>query len=82
MPEAAVDEDGRAVRPHNDVRLAWHALHVEPVAVAMAPQPAAHLQLGFRVPAADVRHAAVPLLRCHRVGHGNNINFGLKSCLL
>ena len=69
MPEAAVHEDCRAVRPHDDVRLARYALHVKAVAVAMAPQPAAHLQLGFRVPAADVRHAPVPLLSCHRVGH-------------
>ena len=69
MPEAAVHEDSRAVRPHHDVRFAGHALHVQAVAVAVVPQPAAHLQLGFRVPAADVRHAPVPLLSCHRVGH-------------
>lgn len=70
MPEASVHEDSRAVRPHDDVRLAGHALHVEAVAIPVMPQPAAHLQLGFRVPAADMRHAPVPLLSCHRVGHG------------
>ena len=69
VPEASVHEDSRAVRPHDDVRLAGHALHVQAVAVAVVPQPLPHLQLGFRVPAADVRHATVPLLGSHRVGH-------------
>ena len=69
VPEAAVYEDGRMVRPHHDVGFARHALHIEPVAVAMMPQPSPHLQLRLGGLAANVRHALVPLLGCHRVGH-------------
>ena len=69
MPEAPVHENGGAVFAHHDVGFAGHAFYAEAVAVAVVPQPAAHLQLGFCVPAADMRHAPVPLLSCHRVGH-------------
>lgn len=70
MPEAAVDKDGGAVGPQDDVGLARYALDVEPVAIAVTPEPAAHQQLGLGGLAADVRHAAVALFGCHAVGHG------------
>ena len=69
VPEASVHEYRRPVLSHHDVGFAWNALHVETVAVAVDPEPPAHLQLGFGVLAADVRHAAVALLGSHRVGH-------------
>lgn len=70
VPEAAVHEDGGAVLAHHDVGFAGHALHVEAVAVAVPPKPTAYLQLGLSVLAVDARHAIMPLLGCHRVGHG------------
>ena len=36
----------------------------------MSSQPPPHQELGLRPLALDVRHAPVPLFRCHRVGHG------------
>ena len=78
MPEAPVDEDGRPIWPHHDVGLPGHRLHVEPIAVPVTPQPPPHLQLRLRVLAADVRHASVPLLRCHRVGHKYSLEQHLR----
>ena len=71
MPEASVDEDGSAVFPHHDVRLPWHALHVEPIAVAVPPQPLPHLQLGLGAFAVDVRHHEVTLFGGEVVGHND-----------
>ena len=73
MPEAPVHENRCPIFPHHDVGFAWHALHIEAVAVAVGPQPLAHLQLGFGVPAADVRHAAVALGGGEAVGHNQRI---------
>ena len=72
MPEAPVDEYRRPVGPHHDIRLPRNTLHVQPIPIPMRPQPPPHLQLRLRVLAADVRHASVPLLRSHRVGHIDN----------
>lgn len=69
VPEASVDENRCPVGAHHDIRTSWDALYVETVAVPVAPQPFPHLQLGFRVPAVNMRHTDVPLVRSHRVGH-------------
>lgn len=73
MPETAVDEDGGAVFPHHDVGFAGHGFHAQAVAVAVVPQPLPHLDFGFGVAAADVRHAAVALCGGHGVGHGGSV---------
>ena len=70
MPEASIDENRRPITPHDDVGLAWHALHVEPIAVAVPPQPLPHLQLRFGAFAVDARHHIVALLWGEAVGHG------------
>ena len=69
VPKASVHEDRRAVLAHHDVGFSRHALHVETVAVAVFPQPLPHALLRRGVFAADARHAIVPLLGCHDVGH-------------
>ena len=73
VPEAPIHENRRSILPHHNVGFAWHALHVEAVAVAVGPQPSAHLQLGFGVLAAYVRHAAVALGGGEAVGHNQRI---------
>ena len=78
MPEAPVDKYRRAVGPHHNIRLPGHRLHVEPIAVPVTPQPPPHLQLWLCVLAADMRHASVPLLRCHRVGHKYSLEQHLR----
>ena len=69
MPEAPVDENRRAILPHHDVRLPRNRLHVEPIAVAMLPQPLSHLQLWFSAFAMDVRHHEVTLFWGENIGH-------------
>ena len=39
VPETAVDENRRSVSAHHYVRLARHALDIEPVPVSVRPQP-------------------------------------------
>ena len=39
VSETAVDKDSRSVLAHNNIRLAGHALDIEPVAVSVRPQP-------------------------------------------
>ena len=39
----------------------------------MVPQPLPHLDFGFGVAAADVRHAAMALCGGHGVGHGGSV---------
>ena len=73
MPEAPVDEDCRAIFTHHDVGLPWDALHVEPIAVTMLPQPLPHLQFGFGAFAVDVRHAAMSLFWSHFISHGRRL---------
>ena len=73
VPKTAVHEDGGAVFPHHDVRTAGHGFHAQAVAVAVVPQPLPHLDFGFGVAAADMRHAAVALCGGHGVGHGGSV---------
>ncbi len=79
MPEAPVDKDGRVVFPHDDIWFPWHAFHVEPIAVTVCPQPLPHLQLGFGVPTADVRHHEVPLGWGENIGHLLSQLFEMQS---
>ena len=62
VPETAVNKDSRSVLAHDDVRLAGHALDIEPVAVSVRPQPFPNQYLRFGRLAANMRHAAVTLL--------------------
>ena len=78
VPETAVDENSRSVFAHDDVRLAGHALDIEPVAVSVRPQPSANGHFRFGCLAADMRHAAVALGRCQDIGHISCYSFVLK----
>ena len=62
VPEAAVDEDAGAVLPHHYVGLARQARVVEPIAVAIGPQPPSHDYLGFGVLCVYGGHVGVALL--------------------
>ena len=48
----------------------------------MVPQPLPHLDFGFGVAAADVRHAAVALCGGHGVGHGNQFLLRMTSAAM
>ena len=72
VPETPIHKNRRPIPPHDDVGLAWHALHVEAIAVAVPPQPLPHLQLGLGAFAVDARHAVMPLSGSHLVGHGSS----------
>ena len=67
--ETAVDENSRSVSAHHYVRLARHALDIEPVTVAVRPEPFPDQNLRLGRLAADMRHAAVALGGCEDVGH-------------
>ena len=71
--ETAVDENRRSVSAHHYIRLAWHALHVQPVPVSVRPQPFPDRYFRLRRLVAYMRHAAVPLCRCQDVGHGKRV---------
>ena len=73
VPETAVDEDSRSVFAHDDVRLAGHALDIEPVAVSVRPQPFPDRYLRFGRLAMYMRHAAMALGRCQNIGHGKRV---------
>ena len=62
VPETAVDENRRSVAAHHYVRLARHALDIEPISVSVRPQPSANGHFRFGRLAANMRHAAVTLL--------------------
>lgn len=70
VPETTVDENRRSVSAHHYVRLARHALHIEPVPVSVRPQPFPDRYLRLRRLAAYMRHAAVALCWCQDIGHG------------
>jgi len=74
VPETTVDEYCRSVFAHYDVRLAGHALDIEPVAVSVRPQPFPNQYLRFGRLAADMRHAAVALCGCQDIGHSFNFS--------
>lgn len=60
--ETETDENRRSVSAHDDIRLARHALNIEPVAVSVRPQPFPDRYLRFGRFAAYMRHAALALL--------------------
>ena len=60
--ETAVYKDSCPVLAHDDIRLAGHALDIEPVAVSVCPQPSPHKHFRLGCLAAYMRHAAVTLL--------------------
>jgi len=69
VPEASVHQDDGPPFLHDYVGSAWQLLDIEAITEPLVPQPAAHHHLGLGVASADAAHAAVPLLRCHLVGH-------------
>ena len=69
MPEASVDKDGRMVLAHDDIRFPRHTFHIEPIAVAVSPQPLPHLNLRLGIAAAYVRHHEVALGGGENIGH-------------
>ena len=69
MPKTPIHKNRRAIPPHDDVGLAWHAFHVEAIAVTVSPQPLPHLQFWLGVLAADARHAVVALGWSEAVSH-------------
>lgn len=72
VPKTPIHKDSRPIPPHDDVRFARHALHVETIAVAVSPQPLPDLQLGLGAFAVDARHAVMPLSGSHLVSHGSS----------
>ena len=68
VPETAVDKDSRSVLAHHYVRLAGHALDIEPVPVSVRPQPFPDRYLRLGRLAVDMRHAAVALDGCQDIG--------------
>ena len=69
VPEASVDENDSAVSWQDDVRCAGKAADILAEAEAAAEQFPAYRDLRIRVFRPDVRHAFVPLVLCHCVGH-------------
>lgn len=69
MPETPIHKNCCPIPPHDDIRFAWHAFHIETIAVAVLPQPLPDLQLGLGAFAVDARHHAVALFGCEAVGH-------------
>ena len=69
VPEAPIYKNGGTILPHHDIRLPWHALHVEPIAIAVLPQPLPHLQLGLGAFAVNARHHKVTLGGSENIGH-------------
>lgn len=70
MPEAAVDKDARPVLRQHHIRTPRQLLYMNAEAEPLRMEIPAHRHLRPRVLGPDMRHAIVPLLRCHRVGHG------------
>lgn len=71
VPEAAVHKYHRPPLPHHDVRSSRQRFHIQPVAVALPPQPPSHHQLRLGVASPDAAHATMPLLPCHPIRHNN-----------
>lgn len=71
MPETSVYENHRTVAAKHNVGRARQSAHVLAIAESTGKQVVAHHRFRTRVAAADVRHAAMPLLGCHCVNHTN-----------
>lgn len=69
VPEAAVDEDCRAVLAEYYVGSTREFLYIEAVPESVGKEEAAHKKLRFGVLAADALHAFVALLRTQFVRH-------------
>ena len=70
VPEAAIDEDDRAVLAEDDVGRTRQTLHVDAVSEATGKEIMAHKELGLGVAAPDMRHTFVALVLGEFVGHG------------
>ena len=70
VPEAAVDEDGKAARAEADVRFPGEVAAVEAVAEAHGCEGAAHGEFWCGVRAADAGHVGRPLGRGDAVARG------------
>ena len=69
VPKTAVNKDSRFVFGQHDIGCAGKFAVTDTEAQAFGKKEFSHQHLGFGVLAVDCRHAAAPLLRCHRVGH-------------
>lgn len=69
MPETSVDENAGAVLRQHDVRRSWKRANILAEAEASSEQFSSQHDFGYGVPRPYVRHAFVPLLFCHLVGH-------------
>jgi len=75
MPEAAVNEDGEALAPKDEIGMAWHGLVSAPAGDAGSAEDGNQLQLGGFVAArADRGHDLAALLLCEYVGHGWSVS--------
>lgn len=74
MPETSVYENHRTVAAKHNVGRARQSAHVLAIAESPGKQVVAYHRFRTRVAAADVRHAAMPLLGCHCVNHTNLSN--------
>ena len=70
MPEAPVHEDACPVLRQHHIRTSRQLLHVDAEAESRSVEILTHKHLGPRVLGPDMRHAVVPLLGSHFVGHG------------
>lgn len=61
MPKATVHKNGSPILAHHDVSRTGHRTDVEPIAVAMAPEPFADQQLGLGALTADSAHTIATL---------------------
>ena len=73
MPEAPVHEDACPVLRQHHIRTSRQLLHVDAESESRSVEILTHKHLGPRVLGPDMRHAVVPLLGSHFVGHGVSI---------
>lgn len=69
VPKASVDENGCAVFPQNDIRLAWQAFDIHPVTETVGIKELSHNHFRFCVASFYASHYATALFRCQCVGH-------------
>lgn len=69
MPEAAIDEDCRAIFAEYYIGSTGKFLYIKAVPESVGKEEAAHKKLRFGILAADALHAFVALLRIQFVRH-------------